>query len=43
VILMGLAFLLFAFFGITGAVAVAAGVVVFAVAPWISRQMEGVD
>jgi POT family proton-dependent oligopeptide transporter len=32
----------FAYFGITGAVAVAAGVVVFAIAPWISRQMEGV-
>jgi proton-dependent oligopeptide transporter, POT family len=32
----------FAYFGITGAVAVAAGVVVFALSPWISRQMEGV-
>jgi POT family proton-dependent oligopeptide transporter len=32
----------FAYFGIIGAVAVVAGVVVFALAPWISRQMEGV-
>lgn len=33
----------FAYFGIIGgAVAIAAGVVVFALAPWISRQMEGV-
>ncbi|OBI80073.1 peptide MFS transporter [Mycobacterium sp. E740] len=32
----------FAYFGIIGAVAVAAGVVVFAMAPWISRHMEGV-
>ena len=32
----------FAYFGIIGAVAVVAGVVVFAIAPWISRQMEGV-
>ncbi len=32
----------FAYFGITGAVAVFAGVVVFAIAPWISRLMEGV-
>lgn len=31
-----------AYFGILGAVAVAVGVVVFAIAPWISRQMEGV-
>ncbi|MFB1297086.1 peptide MFS transporter [Mycobacterium sp. pW049] len=31
-----------AYFGILGAVAVAAGVVVFVIAPWISRQMEGV-
>jgi POT family proton-dependent oligopeptide transporter len=31
-----------AYFGILGAVAVAAGVVVFFIAPWISRQMEGV-
>ncbi len=30
------------YFGILGAVAVAAGVVVFFIAPWISRQMEGV-
>jgi POT family proton-dependent oligopeptide transporter len=32
----------FAYFGILGAVAIAAGVVVFALAPWISRHMEGV-
>lgn len=32
----------FAYFGVTGAVAVAAGVVVFALAPWVSRHMEGV-
>jgi proton-dependent oligopeptide transporter, POT family len=32
----------FAYFGIIGAVAVCAGVVVFAMAPWISRHMEGV-
>ena len=32
----------FAYFGIIGAVAVVAGVVVFAIAPWISRLMEGV-
>ncbi|ODQ95510.1 peptide MFS transporter [Mycolicibacterium holsaticum] len=32
----------FAYFGILGAVAVLAGVIVFALAPWISRQMEGV-
>ena len=31
-----------AYFGILGAVAVAVGVVVFAIAPWVSRQMEGV-
>jgi len=31
-----------AYFGILGAVAVVAGVVVFAISPWISRQMEGV-
>ncbi|MGE4028361.1 peptide MFS transporter [Mycolicibacterium sp.] len=31
-----------AYFGILGAVAVLAGVVVFVIAPWISRQMEGV-
>lgn len=31
-----------AYFGILGGVAVAAGVVVFAISPWISRQMEGV-
>ncbi len=30
------------YFGVLGGVAVAAGVVVFAIAPWISRQMEGV-
>ncbi len=30
------------YFGILGVVAVAAGVVVFFIAPWISRQMEGV-
>jgi proton-dependent oligopeptide transporter, POT family len=32
----------FAYFGIIGAVAVFADVVVFAIAPWISRLMEGV-
>jgi POT family proton-dependent oligopeptide transporter len=32
----------FAYFGIIGAVAVFAGVAVFAIAPWISRLMEGV-
>ena len=32
----------FAYFGILGAVAVVAGVVVFALSPWISRLMEGV-
>lgn len=32
----------FAYFGIIGAVAVVAGVIVFALAPWISRHMEGV-
>jgi POT family proton-dependent oligopeptide transporter len=32
----------FAYFGIIGAVAIGAGVIVFAVAPWISRLMEGV-
>ena len=32
----------FAYFGIIGAVAVVAGVIVFALAPWISRLMEGV-
>jgi hypothetical protein len=32
----------FAYFGIIGAVAVVAGVVVFVIAPWISRLMEGV-
>nr|WP_090277228.1 oligopeptide:H+ symporter [Mycolicibacterium komanii]CRL71373.1 di-/tripeptide transporter [Mycolicibacterium komanii] len=32
----------FAYFGIIGVVAVAAGVIVFALAPWISRHMEGV-
>jgi POT family proton-dependent oligopeptide transporter len=31
-----------AYFGIIGAVAIVAGVVVFAIAPWISRLMEGV-
>ncbi|OKH76524.1 major facilitator transporter [Mycobacterium sp. SWH-M1] len=31
-----------AYFGILGAVAVVAGVVVFVISPWISRQMEGV-
>jgi proton-dependent oligopeptide transporter, POT family len=31
-----------AYFGILGAVAVVAGVVVFALSPWISRHMEGV-
>lgn len=30
------------YFGILGAVAVVAGVVVFFISPWISRQMEGV-
>ena len=32
----------FAYFRIIGAVAIVAGVVVFAIAPWISRLMEGV-
>lgn len=32
----------FAYFGIIGAVAVAAGVMVFGLAPWISRHMDGV-
>ena len=32
----------FAYFGIIGAVAVFADVVVFAIAPWISRLMDGV-
>lgn len=32
----------FAYFGILGLVAVAVGIVVFAIAPWISRHMEGV-
>jgi POT family proton-dependent oligopeptide transporter len=32
----------FAYFGILGLVAVAAGVVVYLLSPWISRQMEGV-
>ena len=32
----------FAYFGIIGAVAIVAGVIVFALSPWISRQMEGV-
>lgn len=32
----------FAYFGIIGTVAVAAGALVFALAPWISRHMEGV-
>jgi POT family proton-dependent oligopeptide transporter len=32
----------FAYFGIIGAVAIVAGVVVFAIAPWISSLMEGV-
>jgi POT family proton-dependent oligopeptide transporter len=32
----------FAYFGILGVVAVAVGVVVFFLAPWISRHMEGV-
>lgn len=32
----------FAYFGILGAVAVTAGLVVFALAPWISARMEGV-
>ena len=31
-----------AYFGIIGAVAIVAGIVVFALAPWVSRQMEGV-
>lgn len=31
-----------AYFGILGVVAVVAGIVVFAIAPWISRQMDGV-
>ena len=32
----------FAYFGILGLVAVAAGVIVYLLSPWISRQMEGV-
>ena len=32
----------FAYFGIIGGVAVLAGVITFAIAPWISRHMEGV-
>ena len=32
----------FAYFGIIGAVAIAAGAVVFVMSPWISRLMEGV-
>lgn len=32
----------FAYFGILGVVAVVVGIVVFAIAPWISRHMEGV-
>jgi proton-dependent oligopeptide transporter, POT family len=32
----------FAYFGIIGAVAVVVGLVTFAIAPWISRHMEGV-
>ncbi|OBF33573.1 MFS transporter [Mycobacterium sp. ACS1612] len=32
----------FAYFGIIGAVAILVGVVAFAIAPWISRLMEGV-
>lgn len=32
----------FAYFGILGVVAVVVGVIVFAIAPWISRHMEGV-
>jgi proton-dependent oligopeptide transporter, POT family len=31
-----------AYFGILGGVAVVAGIVVFVISPWISRQMEGV-
>ncbi|MDG4667517.1 peptide MFS transporter [Mycobacterium sp. 236(2023)] len=31
-----------AYFGILGGVAVVAGIIVFAIAPWISKQMEGV-
>ena len=32
----------FAYFGIIGAVAIVAGAIVFALSPWISREMEGV-
>jgi POT family proton-dependent oligopeptide transporter len=32
----------FAYFGIIGGVAVVVGVIVWALAPWISRLMEGV-
>jgi proton-dependent oligopeptide transporter, POT family len=32
----------FAYFGVTGAVAIAAGSVVFVLTPWVSRHMEGV-
>jgi POT family proton-dependent oligopeptide transporter len=32
----------FAYFGIIGVVAIVVGVIVFFIAPWISREMEGV-
>jgi POT family proton-dependent oligopeptide transporter len=32
----------FAYFGIIGVAAIVAGVIVFLLAPWISREMEGV-
>jgi proton-dependent oligopeptide transporter, POT family len=32
----------FGYFGITGLVAVLAGVIVFILAPWVSRHMAGV-
>jgi proton-dependent oligopeptide transporter, POT family len=32
----------FGYFGVTGVVAISAGVVVFALTPWVSRHMEGV-
>ncbi len=32
----------FAYFGVNGAVVIVIGLVMFAIAPWISRQMEGV-
>jgi POT family proton-dependent oligopeptide transporter len=31
-----------AYFGINGAVVIVIGLIMFAIAPWISRHMEGV-